>query len=182
MTVMTGSLAGLDLRAEIDRLRKERNAVILAHYYQVPEIQDLADFVGDSLDLSRKAAATDAEVIGKTWLRFEGKAWLLHLPQRPWFVGLAAGLITLLVLGLDSGPRRREDEDEATVEAEDVEAPATDDDFLTAVGLSPKVPAQRTDSTPAPVPATSRRFRRRVPAPVEEPALAPRVDRQDGPR
>ena len=47
----------LDLRAGIDRLRRERNAVILAHYYQEGEIQDLADFVGDSLDLSRKAAA-----------------------------------------------------------------------------------------------------------------------------
>ena len=56
-------LSGLDLLAEIDRLRKERNAVILATYYQTPEIQDLADFVGDSLELSRKAAATDAEVI-----------------------------------------------------------------------------------------------------------------------
>ena len=55
------SLKGLDLRAEIDRLRKEREAVVLAHYYQTPEIQDLADFVGDSLDLSRKAQATDAE-------------------------------------------------------------------------------------------------------------------------
>src|SRR3546814_11550569 len=64
------SLKGLDLRAEIDRLRKERNAVILAHYYQKPEIQDLADFVGDSLDLSRKQEATDADVIAFSGLRF----------------------------------------------------------------------------------------------------------------
>jgi quinolinate synthase len=64
------SLEGLDLRAEIDRLRAERRAVILAHYYQAPEIQDLADFVGDSLDLSRKAQATDAEVIAFCGVRF----------------------------------------------------------------------------------------------------------------
>jgi quinolinate synthase len=54
---------GLDLFAEIDRLRSEMNAVILAHYYQEPDIQDIADFIGDSLGLSQQAAATDAEVI-----------------------------------------------------------------------------------------------------------------------
>lgn len=53
----------LDLFEEIERLKHERKAVILAHYYQEPDIQDIADFVGDSLELSRKAATTDAEVI-----------------------------------------------------------------------------------------------------------------------
>jgi hypothetical protein len=55
--------SGLALEREIDRLRKEMKAVILAHYYQDPEIQDLADFVGDSLGLSQTAAKTDAQVI-----------------------------------------------------------------------------------------------------------------------
>ncbi|MFM1872153.1 MAG: quinolinate synthetase [Planctomycetota bacterium] len=54
----------LDLFAEIDRLRKERKAVILAHYYQDPDIQDLADYLGDSLELAKRARdAKDAEVI-----------------------------------------------------------------------------------------------------------------------
>src|SRR3990172_2374793 len=52
-----------DLEASISRLKKELDAVILAHYYQEPEIQDLADIVGDSLELSRRAAKTSADVI-----------------------------------------------------------------------------------------------------------------------
>src|SRR5205814_5704051 len=61
--VSAGVNYGLDLAADIAELKRERNAVILAHNYQVREIQDLADYVGDSLGLSYQAAKTDAEVI-----------------------------------------------------------------------------------------------------------------------
>ena len=82
MTAQTDLPTGQDLLAEIDRLRKEKNAIILAHYYQTADIQDLADFVGDSLELSKKAAETDADVIVFCGVKFMADTAKILSPEK----------------------------------------------------------------------------------------------------
>jgi quinolinate synthase len=81
-----------DLQGEIRTLARERNAVILAHNYERPEVQDVADYVGDSLGLSREAAKTDAEVIVFCGVHFMAETAAVLSPQKTVLLpDLAAG-------------------------------------------------------------------------------------------
>ena len=80
------------MQDEVRALARERGAVILAHNYQVPEVQDVADFVGDSLGLSRQAAATDAEAIVFCGVHFMAETAVILAPDK-----------TVLIPDLDAG-------------------------------------------------------------------------------
>ena len=79
---MTTHDATKELKEDILRLKTERNAIIIAHNYQRDEVQDIADFTGDSLELSRKAAESDADVIVFCGVDFMAESASILSPQK----------------------------------------------------------------------------------------------------
>ena len=77
-----GILTNSELKERIEKLRKEKNALIMAHYYQRDEIQEIADFIGDSLALARKAAETDADIIVMCGVHFMGETAKILCPEK----------------------------------------------------------------------------------------------------
>ncbi|HOW30435.1 MAG TPA: quinolinate synthase NadA [Bacteroidales bacterium] len=82
MTTRKIPLTDEELIRRINTLRKQKNAVILAHYYQTPDIQDIADFIGDSLQLSQQAAATDADIIVFAGVHFMAETAKILSPSK----------------------------------------------------------------------------------------------------